>query len=143
MWRISGVIDSVLVNALVEMVPEMAIRLLSRTTVETVALLSKLSEATNHIDIKVDMDEMDVTGAEKKATYQQIKDYVLDKFGLKVSSLNIAQIKDKCGIKERKIIQQRVKVVQKENALLKKKRQLWRLLGTLLWYKQFCNNNSG
>lgn len=47
------------------------------------------------------MDEMDVTGAEKKATYQQIKDYVLDKFGLKVSSLNIAQIKDKCGIKER------------------------------------------
>ena len=63
--------------------------------------MSKLSEATNHIDIKVDMDEMDVTGAEKKATYQQIKDYVLDKFGLKVSSLNIAQIKDKCGIKER------------------------------------------
>lgn len=48
------------------------------------------------------MDEKDVTGAEKKATYQQIKDYVLDKFGLKVSSLNIAQIKDKCGIKERK-----------------------------------------
>ena len=38
----------------------------------------------------------------EKATYQQIKDYVLDKFGLKVSSLNIAQIKDKCGIKERK-----------------------------------------
>lgn len=62
----------------------------------------KLSEAKHHVDIKVDMDEMDVTGAEKKATYQQIKDYVLDKFGLKVSSLNIAQIKDKCGIKERK-----------------------------------------
>ena len=40
MWRISGVIDGVLVNALVEMVPEMAIRLLSRTTVETVVSLS-------------------------------------------------------------------------------------------------------
>ena len=41
MWRISGVIDGVLVNALVEMVPEMAIRLLSRITVETVVLLRR------------------------------------------------------------------------------------------------------
>jgi hypothetical protein len=44
MWRISGVIDGVLVNALVEMVHEMAIRLLSRTTVETVVLLSQQKE---------------------------------------------------------------------------------------------------
>ena len=44
MWRISGVIDVVLVNALVEMVHEMAIRLLRRTTVETVVLMSKKSE---------------------------------------------------------------------------------------------------
>ena len=43
MWRISGVIDFGLVNALVEMVPEMAIRLLSRTPVETVVLLSRSS----------------------------------------------------------------------------------------------------
>ncbi|MCR5638339.1 MAG: hypothetical protein K6F97_05820 [Lachnospiraceae bacterium] len=41
MWRISGVIDGVLVNALVEMVPEMAIQLLKRTTVETVVVLSR------------------------------------------------------------------------------------------------------
>ncbi len=44
MWRISGVTDGVLVNALVEMIPEMAIRLLSRTTVETVVLMSKVKE---------------------------------------------------------------------------------------------------
>ena len=41
MWRISGVIDGVLVNALVEMIPEMAIRLLNETTVETVVLLEQ------------------------------------------------------------------------------------------------------
>lgn len=63
---------------------------------------SKSMRQKHHIDIKVDMDEMDVHRCREKATYQQIKDYVLDKFGLKVSSLNIAQIKDKCGIKERK-----------------------------------------
>lgn len=34
-------------------------------------------------------------------TYQGIKKYILEKYNLKVSSLNIAQVKDKCGIKER------------------------------------------
>lgn len=47
------------------------------------------------------MSEMDLTVAESKATYEEIKQYVLDKYGLKVSSLNIAQIKAKCGIVER------------------------------------------
>ena len=47
------------------------------------------------------MDELDLTAAESKATYAEIKQYVLDKYGLKVSSLNIAQIKAKCGIIER------------------------------------------
>jgi len=42
--------------------------------VETVCLLSKLSEAKNHISVKVDMDEMDVTAAESKATYQEIQE---------------------------------------------------------------------
>ena len=42
-----------------------------------------------------------ITSAEKKASYGQIKDYVLDKTGLKVSSLNIAQAKQKYGIIER------------------------------------------
>lgn len=48
------------------------------------------------------MDELDLTVAENKATYEEIKQCVLDKYGLKVSSLNIAQIKTKCGIIERK-----------------------------------------
>lgn len=47
------------------------------------------------------MDEMDLTAAEKKATYQEIKEYVLKHSGLKVSSLYIAQVKQKCGIIER------------------------------------------
>ena len=98
---ISGVKDGVLVNALVEMVPEMAIRLLSRTTVETVCLLSKLSEAKNHISVKVDMDEMDVTAAESKATYDEIRDWVQDNYGFHVTNLNIAQVKRKYGIIER------------------------------------------
>jgi len=47
------------------------------------------------------MDELDLTSAEKKATYQEIKDYVLEHTGLKVGSLYIAQVKQKCGIIER------------------------------------------
>ena len=79
----------------------MAIRLLSRTTVETVCLLSKLSEAKNHISVKIDMDEMDVTAAESKATYDEIRDWVQDNYGFHVTNLNIAQVKRKYGIIER------------------------------------------
>ena len=68
--------------------------------VETVCLLSKLN-AKQHIEINLDMDELDLTDAEKKATYQEIKDYVLEHSGLKVSSLYIAQVKQKCCIIER------------------------------------------
>lgn len=68
--------------------------------VETICLLSKLN-AKQHIEINLDMDELDLTDAEKKATYQEIKDYVLEHGGLKVSSLYIAQVKQKCGIIER------------------------------------------
>ena len=68
--------------------------------VETVCLLSKL-KSTQHIEVEVKMDELDLTDAEKKATYQEIKDYVLEHSGLKVSILYIAQVKQKCGIIER------------------------------------------
>lgn len=47
------------------------------------------------------MDEMDLTEAESKATYEEIKAYVLEHSGLKVSNLYIAQVKRKCGIIER------------------------------------------
>ncbi len=68
--------------------------------VETVVLLSQRRPDT-HIDIKLDLSEFDVTAAETKATYQEIKDYVLEKYGLKVSTLYISQVKAKCGIIER------------------------------------------
>lgn len=70
--------------------------------VETVCLLSKLHEAKYYVNVTVDMDEMDITSAESKATYEEIKKYVAEhNDGMKVSSLNIAQVKAKCGIIER------------------------------------------
>ena len=68
--------------------------------VETVCLLSKL-QSKEHIEIEVKMDEMDLTSAESKATYDEIREYVLEHTGLKVSYLYIAQVKQKYGIIER------------------------------------------
>ena len=51
--------------------------------------------------MELELSEMDLTAAESKATYEEIKDYVLKQTGLKVSSLYIAQVKQKCGIIER------------------------------------------
>lgn len=70
--------------------------------VENVMVLSKLS-AAKHIDIHLDMKELDVTKAENEegATYEEIKAYVKEHSGLKVSALYIAQVKRKYGIIER------------------------------------------
>ena len=68
--------------------------------IETVCLLSKL-QSKEHIEIEVKMDEMDLTSAESKATYEEIREYVLEHTGLKVSHLYIAQVKQKYGIIER------------------------------------------
>ena len=68
--------------------------------VETVCLLSKL-QSKEHIEIEVKMDELDLTAAEKKATYEEIREYVFEHTGLKVSHLYIAQVKQKYGIIER------------------------------------------
>ena len=79
-----------------------AVDMFPRTAhVETVCLLSKLN-VKHHIEVEITMDELDLTAAESKATYDEIKAYVLEKFGFKVSQLYIAQIKRKCGIIERK-----------------------------------------
>ena len=70
--------------------------------VETVCLLSKLHEAKYHVNVRLDMDEMYLTAAESKATYEEIKKYVAEhNDGMKVSNLYIAQIKQKHGIIER------------------------------------------
>ena len=68
--------------------------------VETVVLLSQ-QKSTSHIEVELDLSELETTTAEAKATYSEIKQYVLEKYGLKVSSLYIAQIKQKYGIIER------------------------------------------
>lgn len=68
--------------------------------VETVVkLVRKTPDA--YIDLKLDMYELDLTASEVKATYQEIKQYILDKYDTKVSNLYIAQVKEKYGIIER------------------------------------------
>lgn len=79
-------------------VQAVAVDLFPRTAhVETVVLLSKLN-TKQHIEVELNLDELDLTAAESKATYDEIKAYVLEKYGLKVSSLYISQIKRKCGL---------------------------------------------
>lgn len=65
--------------------------------VETVVLLSQ-QKPDDTIEIDLDLDELDATAAETKATYEEIKAYAWDKHHLKVSSLYISQIKRKCGL---------------------------------------------
>ena len=65
--------------------------------VEVVTLLSKL-DSKKYISVELPMDDMDLTSAESKATYKQIQNYVLEKFGFKVSTLYIAQVKRKYGL---------------------------------------------
>ena len=65
--------------------------------VESVALLSKL-DVDKHISVEI---ELDLTSAESKATYKQIQNYVLGKFGFKASTLYIAQVKRKYGLEVR------------------------------------------
>ncbi len=78
--------------------------------VETVVLLSRKAP-DDTIEVDLDLDELDITSAESKATYQEIKDYVLKEFGLKVSTLYISQIKRKCGID----VGEHYNISQKEN----------------------------
>lgn len=65
--------------------------------VETIVLLSQ-QKPDDTIEIDLDLDELDATTAETKATYEEIKAYVWDKHHLKVSSLYISQVKRKCGL---------------------------------------------
>lgn len=76
---------------------EFTLSLDNDTQNETVVLLSQ-QKPDDTIEIDLDLDELDASSAETKATYQEIKDYVLKEFGLKVSNLYISQIKRKCGI---------------------------------------------
>ena len=92
--------------------------------VETVVLLSQ-QKPDDTIEIDLDLDELDATSAETKATYQEIKDYVLKEFGLKVSNLYISQIKRKCGIE----VGENYNLPKTENHLA----QLWIAAGLISW----------
>lgn len=83
--------------------------------IETVVLLSKLN-TKQHIEVELNLDELDLTSAESKATYDEIKAYVLEKHGLKVSSLYISQVKRKCGLD----VGQNYNLSKKENAKVPK-----------------------
>ncbi|MBR4767920.1 MAG: 23S rRNA (uracil(1939)-C(5))-methyltransferase RlmD [Lachnospiraceae bacterium] len=68
---------------------------------ESCVLLSKIAAAKHHIYVTVTMDELDLTSAEAKATYQEIRDWVQEKYGIHVTNLNIADVKRMHGIIER------------------------------------------
>lgn len=68
---------------------------------ETVVLLSKGEIDSKKVRVEFSLEDMDMSGFQKGATYEQIKAYVLEHTGLKVSHLYIAQIKQKYGIIER------------------------------------------
>lgn len=65
---------------------------------ETVVLLSKGEVDSKKIRVEFSLEDMDMSEFQDEATYTQIKDYVLEHSGLKVSNLYISQIKRKCGI---------------------------------------------
>ena len=65
---------------------------------ETVVLLSKGMVDSRKVKVDFSLEDMDLSEFKGKATYEQIKAYVLEQTGLKVSSLYIAQIKKKCGL---------------------------------------------
>ena len=69
-----------------------------RTTSETVVLLSKGEVDSKKIRVEFSLEDMDMSEFQDGATYPQIKEYVLEHTGLKVSNLYISQIKRKCGI---------------------------------------------
>lgn len=77
---------------------EFTLSLDNDTQNETVVLLSKEMVDSRKVKVDFSLENMDLSEFKGKATYEQIKAYVLEQTGLKVSSLYIAQIKKKCGL---------------------------------------------
>ena len=77
---------------------DMNISLDNEQQVETVVLLSKGEIDSKKVRVEFSLEDMDMSGFQKGATYEQIKTYVLEHTGLKVSSLYISQVKRKCGL---------------------------------------------
>lgn len=71
------------------------------THTETVVLLTHQRKPDDYLKIHVDLDELDLTKSESKATYEEIRNYVKDKHNMRVTNLYIAQVKRDMGIIER------------------------------------------
>ena len=69
-----------------------------RVKTETVVLLSKGEIDSKKVRVEFSLEDMDMSGFQQGATYEQRKAYVLEHTGLKVSSLYISQVKRKCGL---------------------------------------------
>ena len=83
-----------------EQIDEHTVTLEKLSTLETVVLLSRLKQKPDdYINVTIELDDVDITSAETKATYDEIKKYVFEhNAGMKVSNLYISQVKRKCGI---------------------------------------------
>ena len=73
----------------------------NESTVETVCLLSKGDVKSKKIRVEFSLEDMDTDGFKKGATYNAIRDWIKEKYGYRVTNLNIAQVKQKHGIIER------------------------------------------
>ena len=91
---------------------DMSISLDNEEQVETVVLLSKGEIDSKKIRVEFSSEDMDTSGFQQGATYEQIKGRVLEQTELKVSSLYISQIKRKCGLE----VGQTYNLSKKENA---------------------------
>ena len=76
-------------------------RLLQENTVETVVQLSKGNISSQNVRVEFSLEEIDMSRFQQGATYEQIQDWVQEKYGFHVTHLNIAKTKRKCGIIER------------------------------------------
>lgn len=100
--------------------------------VETVVLLSR-KVPDDYLEVNVELDDDFLTKAEAKGTYDQIKQYIYEKYKIKVSSLYIAQVKDSCGIKERENYNHSKRSDGKQPQVPENKRKL--ILEALEFYK--------
>ena len=95
---------------------DMSISLDNEEQAETVVLLSKGEIDSKKVRVEFSLEDMDMSGFQQGATYEQIKAYVLEHTGLKVSSLYISQVKRKCGLD----VGQNYNLSKKENAKVPK-----------------------
>ena len=105
--------------------------------VETVVLLSQLKQKPDdYINVTIELDDVDITSAETKATYDEIKKYVSEhNAGMKVSNLYISQVKRKCGIevgKNLRVATRRMDCLQGNSTTA---RQTWNLFQVLIYLK--------